>query len=166
MSTRSSLERLNCSLAQALGQIGDAWTLMILRDAFLGLSRFGEFKRSLGLASNILADRLAAMVQDGLLVRSGSEARPTYTLSERGRELLPALAALMQWGDRWISRDGPPMLLVDQEGHSLPEIVLKGADGAQIDASQVSFAAGPGATPETRAFLDARGHRLRRTTAS
>ena len=90
--------------------VGDWWTLLILRDAFFGAQRFGEFQASLGVARNILANRLDGLVRSSILARQGSPRRPRYTLTDKGRALLPALVALQQWGDAWASVNGAPVL--------------------------------------------------------
>lgn len=152
MAEKTDLSQLNCSLAGALSIVGDWWALLVVRDALLGIERFGEFQKSLGLAKNILADRLKKLVADGVLERDGSERRPRYRLTEKGRELAPALLALMQWGDRWLSRGRPPMLVTDGSGHPLDRIGLKAAKRT-IDVADLRFHPGPGAKPKTREFL-------------
>src|SRR5580693_7522306 len=119
------ISKLNCSVAGALSIVGDWWSLLIVRDALLGVRRFGEFKQSLGLARNILADRLRRLVDDGVLAREGSERRPLYRLTEKGRDLAPAVIALMQWGDRWVSRDGAPVVVTDAKGREVDPIGLQ-----------------------------------------
>jgi DNA-binding HxlR family transcriptional regulator len=152
MPAKTDLARLNCSLARALNVVGDWWTLLIVRDAALGVRRFSEFRESLGLARNILADRLQRLVEAGVLRREGPDARPTYALTEKGRALLPALAALMQWGDAWASSDGAPVEIVDDAGRAIAPVGLYGVEGP-LGPDQVRFQAGPGADPKTRAFL-------------
>src|SRR5262245_44504994 len=115
MPGKTDLSELNCSLARTLEVVGDWWTLLIIRDAFLGVSRFGDFQRSLGIAKNILSTRLERLTESGIMARGGSDARPTYQLTERGRELMPALVALMQWGDRWVSANNPPVAVTDDK---------------------------------------------------
>src|SRR5262245_51759389 len=142
MPGKTDLSRLNCSLARALGSVGDWWTLLIVRDAFFGSTRFSEFQGSLGIARNILAQRLDALVTDGIFVRHGTPERPHYVLSEKGRELLPALVALMQWGDKWQSGGSPPVILTDAEGHALPRMRVVGRDGAPVTAATLKLRAG------------------------
>lgn len=156
MAAKTDLSAFNCSLARALGAVGDWWTLLILRDAFFGATRFGEFQRSLGIARNILAARLEALVASRILARGGTATRPRYTLTDKGRELLPALVALMQWGDRWESGDRPPVLLTDASGRALARMRVANRGGEVVDADTIRFSPGPGATPATRAFFTAR----------
>src|SRR5688572_678684 len=101
MPGKTDFSDFNCSLARALGAVGDWWTLLILRQAFFGTRRFSDFQRSLGIARNILATRLDALTRNGVLTRDGTTRRPLYALTAKGEELLPAMVALMQWGDKW-----------------------------------------------------------------
>ncbi len=130
--------------------------MLIIRDAFFGLSRFNDFQKSSGIARNILARRLEALIAAGILRRDGSEARPLYRLTEKGRALLPALVALMQWGDRWESDDCPPVALTDAEGSALAPVRVETSAGEAVTAETIRFAAGPGADPRTAAFFDRR----------
>jgi DNA-binding HxlR family transcriptional regulator len=106
---------MECSIAQALGIIGERWSLLVLRDAFYGVRRFEDFQRGLGIARNVLTDRLAKLVAQGVLERRQYEERPPrfeYRLTPKGRDLLPVLLALMRWGDRWEATDTPPAKLI------------------------------------------------------
>ncbi|MEJ0026809.1 MAG: helix-turn-helix domain-containing protein [Rhizomicrobium sp.] len=133
---------------------GDWWTLLIVRDAFAGLSRFGEFQTSLGIARNILADRLAALTAEGILAREGTAARPRYVLTRKGRELMPALVALMQWGDKWQSANRPPVLLSTDGGEALAPVQVVTRAGKAVN--DVRFSPGPGANGRTRRFFEGR----------
>jgi DNA-binding HxlR family transcriptional regulator len=155
MAAKTDLSRFNCSLARALGAVGDWWTLLILRDAFFGSTRFSQFHRSLGIARNILAARLDALVAAKILTRAGTPARPVYALTEKGRDMLPALVALMQWGDRWESANRPPVLLTDASGRKLQRVVATTRTGP-VTADTIRFSPGPGATRATRAFFESR----------
>ena len=101
-----------CSIARALEVLGERWTLLIVRDAQLGVSRFADFQQSLGVARNILTERLNRLVEAGVLERVEYQRRPPrfeYRLTAKGRELGVALVALMQWGDRHLADEaGPP----------------------------------------------------------
>lgn len=111
----NTYEGQTCSIARALEIIGERWTLLILRDAFLGVRRFDDFQRNLGVARNVLNVRLQRLVDSGLLERRRYQERPErfeYRLTEKGLDLWPALVALMQWGDRHTcGGDGPPLRL-------------------------------------------------------
>ena len=105
-----------CSIARSLGVLGERWTLLVLRDAFLGSTRFARFREHLGVAPDVLTDRLAALVEHGVLDREpyqepGSRTRFEYRLTPVGRELIVVLSALQQWGDEHVpAPDGPTML--------------------------------------------------------
>lgn len=106
---------MDCSVARTLEVIGERWSLLILRDAFYGVRRFDDFRRDLGVARNVLTDRLTKLVDQGVLERRQYEERPPrfeYRLTEKGRDLLPVLLAMMAWGDKWgSSRDRVPVTL-------------------------------------------------------
>ncbi|MEV6153555.1 helix-turn-helix domain-containing protein [Nonomuraea sp. NPDC052129] len=113
--TRLRYSAENCSIKGTLEIVGERWSLLVLREAFFGLRRFGDFHQVLGCARNLLSERLAKLVDHGVLERvayqdPGQRGRYEYQLTEKGLELLPALVALMQWGDRWTTGpDGPPV---------------------------------------------------------
>lgn len=161
MTTKTDLAQLNCSLARALAAVGDGWSMLIARDAFLGARRFGEFQASLGIAKNILAARLTHLVGHGILERSGPPRRPHYALTKKGEALLPALLAFMQWGDKWQSANRPPILATDLDGKPLASLALRSAK-KNLEPREVRFHPGPGATGRTGAyikFMQARSHR-------
>jgi DNA-binding HxlR family transcriptional regulator len=155
MPPRTRLGTLNCSLAQALDIVGDWWTLLIVRDLFIGASRFGEIQRSLGIARTMLTSRLGQLERAGILQRKGAPRRPLYFLTRKGRDLFPAIVALMQWGDRWAAPNGPPMRLTDGTGRGAAPVVVRTHDGAPISWKNARFAAGPGAAASTRDFIEA-----------
>src|SRR5215208_1487873 len=104
---------LNCSMFRAMDVLGDRWTLMVLREAFNGVRRFTDMQRELGIARNVLTDRLNFLVDAGVLERRQYQERPVrheYRLTGMGRDLQPALLALMHWGDTHLSPEGPPAL--------------------------------------------------------
>jgi DNA-binding HxlR family transcriptional regulator len=121
-------EQTDCSIAATLGLIGDRWTLLILRDAFRGVRRFSDFEQDLGIAKNLLSDRLRKLVDGGVLERVPYQDRPVrceYILTAKGQELSPALISLMKWGDRWFADGEPPTVLVhDRCGTPLTQQVL------------------------------------------
>lgn len=155
MPGKTDFSDFNCSLARALGAVGDWWTLLILRQAFFGTRRFSDFQRSLGIARNILATRLDALTRNGVLTRDGTTRRPLYALTAKGEELLPAMVALMQWGDKWESGNNPPVLLGDDGGRPLQKIALSSQDGTPVTAANIRFAPGPGANAATRQYFKA-----------
>ena len=105
-----------CSIARCLSVVGDRWTLLILREAFLGTRRFEDFQRHLGVTRHRLADRLRRLVKSDVLDRVPYQYRPQrfeYRLTDKGRDLYPVIVALMRWGDRWMAgREGPSVELV------------------------------------------------------
>ena len=136
-----------CSIARALEIVGERWTLLIVRDAFLGVRRFDEFQESLGIARNVLTDRLHRLVEEGILERVRYSERPErfeYVLTRKGRDLQLALAGLRQWGDTYLS-DKPPRVL-RRKSDRKPVVVAfvpKGADVVRPD--EVESVPGPGA---------------------
>jgi DNA-binding HxlR family transcriptional regulator len=136
-----------CSIARSLEVIGDRWTLLIVRDLVLGLSRFDEFLESLGIASNVLTDRLNRLVDEGIAERVRYSERPErfeYRLTTKGRELGPVLLALMQWGDRHISKK-PPRIARRRSDRSTVSVALVAADGSPVKPGDLELIPGPGA---------------------
>ncbi len=150
MPGKTDLATFNCSLARALSDVGDWWTLLIVRDAFLGVRRFGEFRRSLGLARNTLSNRLDHLCATGVMARTGTPTRPLYDLTEKGSALVAALVALQQWGDQFASEGNPPVVVTDQHGRPLPRVKLVDKDGVEVGPSDLRFRPGPGADARTR----------------
>ncbi len=112
------MDALDCSIAATVQIIGDRWSLLILRDAFRGIRRFDEFHRDLGIARNLLTDRLNKLVEHGIFDKVAYQDRPLrfeYRLTRKGIELSPSLVALMKWGDVWMAgAAGPPVVLVHE----------------------------------------------------
>jgi DNA-binding HxlR family transcriptional regulator len=136
-----------CSIARALGVIGDRWTLLVIRDVVLGIRRFDELLKSLGVASNVLTDRLNRLVAEGILERirySEHPARFEYHLTQKGRELGVCLIALMQWGDRYLS-DKPPRIARRRSDRSPVAVHLVAGDGSILPPGELELIAGPGA---------------------
>lgn len=132
--TQSSRSDSECPVARSLDVVGDAWSLMIVRDAFDGLSRFGEFQRSLGVAKNILAARLKQLVAHGifdLVPAAEGSAYQRYLLSDKGRALFPLIVGLRQWGEAFAFEAGEAhSTLVDRErGEVVRALELRSADG-------------------------------------
>jgi DNA-binding HxlR family transcriptional regulator len=114
--TPTDFSEMECSIARTLEVVGERWSLLILRDAFYGVHRFDAFQKDLGVARNVLTERLSKLVDYGVLERrpySEHPARYEYRLTAKGRDLLPVLLTMMRWGDRWASReDEPPVKLL------------------------------------------------------
>jgi DNA-binding HxlR family transcriptional regulator len=139
-------EGQNCSIARALEVVGERWTLLIVRDAFLGLRRFDEFQESLGIARNVLADRLNRLVEEGILERARYSERPErheYRLTAKGRELNIALTALRQWGDTYLS-EKPPRLLRRKTDRKPVVAALVPKGTPVLRAEEVETVPGPG----------------------
>jgi DNA-binding HxlR family transcriptional regulator len=162
---RKTFGRMNCSIARALELVGEWWTMLILREAFLGTRRFQDFQRNLGIARNILSARLKKLVTRGILERAAAEGggrRLEYRLTEKGRAFFPVLIALMQWGDRFAAcAGGPPIKVVDRaSGSPIADIRVLSQDGRPLGGGEVRIVPGPGAAPLTRArFKRAQGPR-------
>jgi DNA-binding HxlR family transcriptional regulator len=138
-----------CSVARSLELVGERWTLLIIRDAFLGVKRFGDFAGRLGIARNVLQDRLERLVEAGVLERHPYQERPLrheYRLTDMGRDLWPAIVALLQFGDRHLAPEsGPPMLLLHRGcGGELDERRVCRTCGTPLDLSDVEAVPGPG----------------------
>jgi len=138
----------NCSLARALEIVGERWTMLIIRDAFFGLRRFDQFQESLGIARNVLTDRLNRLVDEGILERVRYGERPIrheYQLTPKGRDLLLPLTAFRQWGDRYLSPKPPALLRRKSDSKQVvAALVAKGSGG--LPAGKLELVPGPGAT--------------------
>lgn len=126
-----------CSIARALNLLGDSWTLIIVREAFYGATRFSEFRTHTNIAKNILADRLTKLVDEGVLEKRPLEDGGTrfgYHLTDKGRDLFPVLVALGQWGDKWtFNEEGPPVIFTDRKtGQPLAPLQLTLKDGTPV----------------------------------
>src|SRR5215475_2475605 len=135
-----------CSIARTLELVGDRWTLLVIRDVVLEIHRFDELLASLGVASNVLTDRLNRLVEEGILERVRYSERPErfeYHLTPKGRELGVALLALMQWGDRHVSEKPPRIARRRSDGSPL-SVRLVGPDGSSVVPGDLELAPGPG----------------------
>ncbi len=154
---RKSLAQVECSIARTLDQLGDAWSLMVLRDAFLGVRRFQDFERRLTVAPSTLTRRLEALVDQGFLSKQRYEDRPPrdeYALTPKGLDLLPLFLALAVFGNRWLAPDGAPMECVDPKtGRKLEPAVIDRRTGRELGPGDVALRAGPGASPELKHAL-------------
>ena len=113
--SRSDLPSQSCTVARAVAQVGDEWTLLIVREMFLGTRRFDEFLRLTGMSSHLLSQRLKKLEAQGSIRRERYSERPPrheYRLTEKGRDLWTVIIALKQWGDRWLSAEDTPVQIV------------------------------------------------------
>ena len=137
---RTSFEGMNCSVAQCLEVVGEWWSMLIVRDAFLGVRRFDDFQTRLGISRNILNVRLTSLVDAGVLERVPYQERPPrheYRLTDKGRDFWGVLAAMWRWGSDWMWEDedsGPPVVLKDREsGRVVRPVVVDEATGEPVD---------------------------------
>lgn len=159
---RTRFDNWPCSIARTVDLVGDWWTPLVMREAFYGARRFEEFQQRLGVSRNVLTQRLDRLVDEDMLERRPYQERPTrheYRLTDKGRDFFTVLAAMIRWGDRWLTDpDGPPVELRDRETGLPVEIeVIDARTGRPIDVRQIIPAPGPG-LPQDLA------ERLRETT--
>jgi DNA-binding HxlR family transcriptional regulator len=151
---RKSLGNMQCPIARSLERVGEWWSILILRDAFHGLTRFDQFEESLGIAPNILARRLNSLVEVGLLERRRYSERPPrdeYVLTESGRDFRPVLWALLAWGNRHFAPEGKSVVIVDSRtGEEADPVVVDRKSGRPLVAPDFRSAAGPAADSRTR----------------
>lgn len=124
---RKSFGDMQCPIARSLERVGEWWSILILRDAFRGLTRFDQFQSSLGIAPNMLTRRLNALVDGGLLERRAYSEHPPrfeYVLTERGRDFRPVLWSLLAWGNKHFAPEGPSIVIVDSKTGEQAEPVL------------------------------------------
>jgi DNA-binding HxlR family transcriptional regulator len=144
---RKSLSEDKCPVARGLDIIGDWWTLLIVRDALAGVSRFNDFGRSLGVAKNSLSTRLKALVEHGILdIRPASDGSTyqEYVLTSKGSALAPVLISLAQWGTEHACKPGDTMsLFVDKKRkRQLKTIEMKASDGRVLQSSDIHWLSG------------------------
>lgn len=148
---RSSFVDMNCSMAQALEQIGEWWTMLIVRDALLGVRRFEDFQNDLGIARNVLASRLDGLVENGIMAKRPYSERPVrheYVLTEKGRALWPVAAAIRQWGDEWVvgASHRPVELVHEVCGSACTADMHCSECGGRLELRDLHMRKGPGAT--------------------
>ena len=151
---RKRFDRMNCGIAQALEALGDWWTLLIVRDAFFGVRRFGDFQRSLGIAKNILSDRLQHLVEHDIFERVdiGVEGeRFEYQLTPKGEALLTVLTAMREWSDEWVyGRGNEPVIVRERStGKRIAKLRVSASDGTPLTRRELLMEAGPGASAQT-----------------
>jgi DNA-binding HxlR family transcriptional regulator len=157
---RTSFTDMQCSVAQALEQVGEWWTLLIIRDALLGVRRFEHFQRRLGIARNILSNRLDALVEHQIMERRVYSERPErheYVLTPKGKALWEVMTALRQWGDDWaLEPDQHPVVLVhDRCGHVSRSVPHCSECGEVLELRELHMEASPSAPPQ---FVPTRPH--------
>lgn len=150
---RTSFEDMNCSVAQGLEIVGEWWTMLIVRDAFLGVTRFDDFHARLGISRNVLNQRLNHLVAHDVLTKVPYSEHPPrfdYRLTAKGKDLWPVLTALRQWGDRWHAPAGPPIEVVHNGcGHVAQIVPVCSECGEAVTYRDVRVVPGPGATTDS-----------------
>ena len=145
---RKSFVSMHCSVAQCLEVIGEWWTMLIVRDAFLGVRRFDDLKARLGISRNVLAQRLMHLVNQGVLEKvpySEHPPRYEYRLTDKGRDLWPVLTAMRQWGDTWAAPNGPPVVVEHTSCGALVGAVMTCENcGERLGLRDVRVRPGPG----------------------
>lgn len=155
---RDRFSSMNCAIAQTLAQVGERWSLLILRNAFNGMTRFDDFQKDLGVATNILAARLGRLVKAGILrrERATKDGRAVdYRLTRKGLDLYPVLIALTDWGERWAANPkGSRILLRDRKtGRAVERVSVRSRDGRPLGPSDVVARPGPGSDARIRRLL-------------
>ncbi|MFP5391883.1 MAG: winged helix-turn-helix transcriptional regulator [Gammaproteobacteria bacterium] len=145
---RSSFKDFSCSIARTLDVVGEWWTVLILRDLFLGFDRFDDIQRNLGIATNVLTARLRTLAEQQIIERTADpvdKRKVRYRLTEQGRDLYPVLLALTRWGDKWRAQDGPPLHIRHRGcGHVTTMLPVCAHCHEPLTAANIAFEAGPG----------------------
>ncbi|MFO0741474.1 MAG: helix-turn-helix domain-containing protein [Labilithrix sp.] len=154
---RASFAEMDCPIARAVDEVGEGWTLLVLREAFKGSSTFSEFQSRLPIAPTTLTRRLEQLTERGFFERRTYQRRPPrerYTLTEKALGLLPILVALGDWGNRWLAPEGPLLEIVDAESGTPMEVtVVDRRTGRPLRPGRIGLLAGPGAKKEMREAL-------------
>lgn len=138
-----------CPVARSVERVGDEWSVLILRDALYGLTRFDQFQKSLGIAPNILTRRLNTLVETGMLEREQYSEHPPryeYRLTEAGRDFRTVVLAMVAWGNRHFAQEGPSMLIVDTKtGEAADPVLVDKKSGRPLTFPDFQVVAGPAA---------------------
>ena len=154
---RNRYEDMTCGVAQALDQFGDGWTVLIIRDAFFGKTRFSEFQESLGIAKNILSDRLQKLVAHEILEKTRLDEpgeRYAYRLTRKGRDLWVVLTAMRLWSDKWIfDHEDVPVVARERDSHrEVAALLAVDTRGRPVEPGKLEWAPGPpGPRPSKKA---------------
>lgn len=154
MVAKTSFENRPCPIARSLDAVGEWWSILLLRDAFQGLTRFDQFQKSLDIAPNILTRRLNSLVERGLFEKRVYCERPLrheYVLTAKARDFRPVLLSLLAWGNKHLAPEGPSLVVADRADGRWAEPVLVDRDtGRELDSEGFTLAAGPTATDRMR----------------
>ena len=149
-----SFGKMACPIARSLERVGEWWSILIIRDALHGFTRFDQFQKSLNIAPNMLARRLSALVDAGVLQRRRYSQHPPryeYILTEKGRDFRPILIALTAWGNRHFAPEGASVVLVDKKTQrAVDPMLVDRQSGRPLNERDFVFAAGPAASERTR----------------
>ena len=151
---RTSFKNIDCPVAQGAELIGDKWKIVILRNAFFGMTRFDDFLQSLNISSKVLSARLAEMVDDGILARKTSETdkrAKLYTLTEKGKDLLTFTVSLAQWSERWDQKESIKFI-TKSSGKLVERVTLRSASGEKVRHDDVVVAQGRAKSSELSAI--------------
>ena len=147
----TSFKDMNCSLAQSLEIVGERWSLLIIRDTAFGIRRFDDIQKRLGIARNILTQRLSKLTNEGILVKArGKAGRMEYQLTDKGWDLQPLLLSLFQWGEKYQPHPkGERMYFVDRtSGNPIQPMAVRSSDGRLLKSADVWAKRGPGLNKE------------------
>jgi len=159
---RKTFDGMNCSIARALDQVGEWWSLLVVREATLGTTRFDDFQRRLGIARNVLTARLNTLVEHGVLdkvLAEDSERRTEYRLTAKGEALYPVLVALIQWGDAWCEHPAPLQLVEHRSGKPVDPVGPR-VGPRLLGLHDIRLEPGPGATAKTAEVIAARNRAI------
>lgn len=147
---KQSLANIACSIARSLDVVGERWTLLIVRDLFVGMSRFEDIRRDLGVAPNVLAARLNNLERHGIVQRRKYQTAPArygYGLTAKGLDLHAVIVTLLAWGDKWLSADPPVVMVHNDCGQATTARTVCARCGGELTAANTSSQVGPGADP-------------------
>jgi DNA-binding HxlR family transcriptional regulator len=161
---RTRFNSMDCPIARSLDRVGEWWSILILRDALAGMTRFEEFQKSLNIAPNMLTRRLTALVEAGMLEKRRYSTRPPrddYVLTERGQDFRPVLLSLLAFGNRHFAPEGASVAIVDAKtGAPAEPLLIDRLTGRPLASPDYDLAPGPAATEATKVRLAARSARL------
>ena len=154
---RKTFRDMQCPIARSLERVGEWWSILILREAFYGATRFDTFQKNLDIAPNMLTRRLNGLVEEGLLERRQYSERPPryeYVLTDCGRDFLPVMLSMMAWGNKHFAPEGASVQLVDKAtGDVIEPVLVDAASGAPVDFARYALAPGPAAGEGVRRRL-------------
>ena len=147
--TRTRFNNIGCGVAQTIDQLGDSWTLLVIRDALMGATRFQQFESNLGIAKNVLSDRLSKLVENGVLSKDRLDEpgqRFEYKLTPKGRDLWIMITAMRLWSDKWVFGEAkvPVKFRERASGREVARLVAVDAEGVPVDGTDLESVRGPG----------------------